>query len=79
MKELKPLPEARAPFYESCDKLFELRIAVKADAKLYAKVLEIQKQMEEIKNELNTKYLWDGKSAAIENLAAQTNENGNDR
>lgn len=59
MKNLKPLPEARAPFYENYDKLFELRNAVKADAELSAKVLEIQKQMDEIRNELNAKYLWD--------------------
>ncbi len=59
MKNLKPLSEARAPFYESYDKLFELRNAVKADAELSAKVLEIQKQMDEIRNELNAKYLWD--------------------
>lgn len=77
MKNLKPLPEARTPFYESCDKLFELRVAVKADAELFAMVVAIQKQMDEIRNELNTKYLWDGKSAVIENQAAQTNENEN--
>lgn len=59
MKNLKALSEARAPFYESYDKLFELRNAVKADAELFAKVLEIQKQMDEIRNELNAKYLWD--------------------
>jgi hypothetical protein len=70
MQNLKPLPQARAPFYESYDKLFELRDALKIDAELFAIVVKIQKQMDELKNELDTKYLWDGKSAAIENLAA---------
>ncbi len=79
MKNLKPLPKVRKPFYESYDKLFELRDAVKADAELYAKMIEIQKQMDEIREKLNAKYLWDSTNAAIENLAAQTNENKNNR
>jgi hypothetical protein len=79
MKNLKPLPEARKPFYESYDKLFELRDAVKTDAELYAKMIEIQRQMDEVREKLNAEYIWDSTSAAIENLAAQTNENENNR
>lgn len=79
MKNLKPLPEARTPFYESCDKLFELRDAVKTDTELYAKVTEIQKQMDEVREKLNARYIWDSTSAAIENLTEQTNEDGNNR
>lgn len=75
MKNLKPLPEARAAFYESCDKLFELRDALKIDAELFAMVVKIQKQMDKLKNELDTKYLWDGvTNAANANLSTHTNE-----
>ncbi len=56
---LKPLPETRQPFYESGYKHLELMNTVRDDAELSAKVLEIQKQMNEIRSQLNAKYLWD--------------------